>query len=483
MNHDFSLFINGDWCHSDKHHFCELINPATEQVIGRVAYASKTDLDRALAAAERSFPTWRDTPASSRVKILRQAATLLHERIDAAAPLLTCEQGKPLSESRQELARAAETLAWNAKEAEQILEYRSCSAQDCYKFVAPEPIGVVAAFTPWNYPAVVSARKVAPAIAAGCSIILKAAEEAPSSAVAIAMALADAGLPPGVLNLVFGDPPLISQHLLASPIIKKFSFTGSTAVGKQLAKLAATTLKRCTLELGGHAPVIIFEDADVDTAAKAIAAYKFKGSGQSCNAPSRIYVHEALYQPFLKQFIEIVQNIRIGNGMKEDTDMGPMANLRRIAAMERLVADAVAKGGRVVTGGKRLPQVGYFWPPTVLTEVVNDAAIMHEEPFGPIILIAPFTNFDEAIYKANRNPYGLAAYIFSNSPVIVEAAARALEVGSVGINQLSGVSPDTAVGGIKDSGYGYEGGHEGLKAFLNLKLINSDLKLFTNSEF
>lgn len=286
------------------------------------------------------------------------------------------------------------------------------------------------------------------------------------------MALADAGLPSGVMNLVFGDPPSISQYLLASPIIKKLSFTGSTAVGKQLAKLATDRLVRCTLELGGHAPVMVFADADIETTVKSIATYKFKCAGQSCNAPSRIYVHETLYKAFLKRFTEFVQNIRVGDGMDENTDMGPMANPRRIAAMERLVADAVAHGGRVVTGGTRLPRPGYFWSPTVLAEVPEDAAVMNEEPFGPIIPIAPFTHSDEAIHQVNRNPYGLAAYLFTNSSAIAEATARALEVGSVGINQLSGVPPDAPVGGIKDSGYGYEGGIHGLEAFLNLKLIS-----------
>ncbi|MEH2172267.1 NAD-dependent succinate-semialdehyde dehydrogenase [Nostoc sp.] len=472
MNQEFGLLIDGNWCNGSDRRFGELINPANEQVIGRVAYASQTDLDRALAAAKKSFLTWRDTPVRTRVKILDRAATLLYDRIDTAALLLTCEQGKPVSESRQEFIRAAETIAWNAKEAERILEYRNFPVTDYHRLIVPEPIGVVAAFTPWNYPAVVSARKIAPALAAGCTIILKAAEETPSSAVAIAMALIDAGLPPGVINLVFGDPPAISKHLLASPIIRKLSFTGSTVVGKQLAKLATDNLVRCTLELGGHAPAIVFADADVDAAAEAIAAYKFKGSGQSCNAPSRIYVHETLYEPFLKRFAELVQNIRVGDGMDENTDMGPMANPRRIAAMEHLVADAVAKGGCVATGGKRLPRPGYFFLPTVLTEVPDDAAIMNEEPFGPIIPIAPFADFDRAIHQANSNPYGLAAYVFTSSPVVAEAAARALEVGNVGINQLSGVPPNAPVGGIKDSGYGYEGGTEGLEAFLNLKLLS-----------
>ncbi|MBC1241046.1 NAD-dependent succinate-semialdehyde dehydrogenase [Nostoc sp. 2RC] len=472
MNQEFGLLIDGKWRNGSDNRFGELINPATEQVIGRVAYASQTDVDLALAAAKKSFFTWRDTPVSTRVQILNRAATLLYERIDAAAVLLTCEQGKPLTESRQELIRAAETIAWNAEQAERILESRSFPERDYRRFIVPEPIGVVAAFTPWNYPAVVSARKIAPALAAGCTIILKAAEETPSSAVAIATALIDAGLPPGVINLVFGDPPVISQHLLASPIIRKLSFTGSTAVGKQLAKLAADHLVRCTLELGGHAPVIVFADADVDAAAGAIAAYKFKGCGQSCNAPSRIYVHESLYQPFLKRFAELVQKIRVGDGMDENTDMGPMANSRRIAAMERLVADAVAKGGRIVTGGKRLGKPGYFFLPTILTEVPKDAAIMNEEPFGPVIPIVTFADFDEAIHQANSNPYGLAAYVFTSSPIVAEAAAKALEVGSVGINQLSGVPPNAPVGGVKDSGYGYEGGIEGLEAFLNLKLLS-----------
>jgi succinate-semialdehyde dehydrogenase / glutarate-semialdehyde dehydrogenase len=462
------LFIDGTWRHATGNATRVIVDPATEDPIGRVADAHRDDLDAALASAEHHAPAWRETEVSDRAAILTRAAALLADRLDTIAEALTREQGKTLAESRAEIRRAIETFAWHGAALPNVLRPRPVSS----RLISPEPIGIVCAFTPWNYPAVIAARKLAAALGAGCPVIMKGAEETPSAVAAIVQALVDAGVPRGVVQLVFGDPPAIASHLLASPIVRALTFTGSTAVGKLLARDAASTLKRCVLELGGHAPVLVFADADLNAAAEAIAAYKFECAGQSCNAPSRVYVEAAAYPALLDRLTALARRIVVGPGLDPETTMGPMANARRIAAMERLMADARSLGSRVVTGGERLPRPGYFWPPTILTDVPPDAAMMTEEPFGPLLPVLSFSTFDEAIAQANRTPYGLAAYVFTRSESTADAAARALDAGSVGINQLRGVPPDAPVGGIKDSGYGYEGGAAGIEAFVHLKLVS-----------
>jgi succinate-semialdehyde dehydrogenase / glutarate-semialdehyde dehydrogenase len=469
------LFVDGSWRGGIGGHTRDLINPATEAVIGRVACADPADLDEAIASARRSFGSWRGTAVKDRAAILLRAADALEQKVPELAAALTREQGKLIVESEAEWARTVETLRWNAKQAESLCSDRPAASADSRSYVAPEPIGIVAAFTPWNYPAVVSARKLAPALAAGCPVILKTAEEAPSSAIAIVEALSEAGLPRGVVSLVSGDPPTISRHLLASPYVRALTFTGSTVVGKELARLGSDTLKRCILELGGHSAVLVFADADLDAAAQAIAAYKFECAGQSCNAPSRIFVHASVHDRFAGRFCAIARNLRVGDGAEKGSEMGPMANPRRLSAMDRLIRDAIVKGARIVTGGRRLDRLGYFWAPTVLTQVPDDAVIMTEEPFGPIAPIVSFTTIDEAVARANANPYGLASYVFTGSPDVADVVARRLDAGSIGVNQLKGVPPDASVGGIKDSGYGYEGGVAGLEAFLNLKLVSRAL--------
>lgn len=466
------LFIDGVWREGSLGHGADIINPATEFAIGRVAHASAGDVGAAINAAERAWHQWRNVAPERRGEILRRAATLVAERCDSLAIALTMEQGKTLAESRAELARTVDTLEWHAVAALTITDLRGSNSDS--SMVTPEPIGVVGAFTPWNYPAVIIARKLGAALAAGCSVVLKAAEETPGTAASIVAALEEAGLPPGVVNLIFGDPPAISAHVLASPIIQAFSFTGSTVVGKQLAERAARSLKRCVLELGGHAPVLVFADADLDAAVQAIAAYKFECAGQSCNAPSRIYVEESLYPRFVEAFAETARSLRLGDGVDPATDIGPMANTRRLAAMQRLTDDARAHGARCVTGGKRTPRKGYFWQPTILTDVSDDAMLMSEEPFGPLVPVIPFSTFDEAITRANATSYGLAAYAFTRSGSNAERAARELAAGSVGINELTGVPPDIGIAGIKDSGYGYEGGRLGIDAFLNLKVVRGN---------
>jgi succinate-semialdehyde dehydrogenase/glutarate-semialdehyde dehydrogenase len=463
------LYIDGVWCCGTGGRFDDVYGPATETVVGQVAHAADADVDCAVGAARRASAAWRATDVTRRCEILRRAGELLAARAEAAAVALTIEQGKTLDESRAEFQRAIETFAWHAANAGAV-----CAARDTgdgSTVVRPEPLGVVAAFTPWNYPAVIIVRKLAAAPAAGCTVVLKASEETPAVATIIVAALEEAGLPPGVVNLLFGDPPGISARLLASSAVRALSFTGSTVVGKQLAARAAGTLTRCVLELGGHAPVLVFADADVSEAARAIAAYKFECAGQSCNAPSRIYVQAAVYERFVEELTSIARGIVVGDGRDPATTMGPLANARRLAAVERLTTDALAHGAHVHAGGARLGRAGWFFAPTVLTDVGDGAALLSEEPFGPIAPVWPFETLEEAVARANATPYGLAAYVFTRDPDTAREAALALETGSVGVNELRGVPPHVGIAGVKDSGYGYEGGALGIEAFLSLKVV------------
>jgi succinate-semialdehyde dehydrogenase/glutarate-semialdehyde dehydrogenase len=469
------LFIDGVWRPGGEAATAPVIDPATEAITSRVAIATAADVDAAIDAAVRGFAIWRAMSPQARADVLDAVANSLAEAgtIDAAARQLTAEQGKTLAESRAEWSRTIETFRWCASAARDAAVSRPAAARGPATMrVVPEPIGVVAAFVPWNYPAVIAARKLGAALAAGCSIILKGAEDVPSAAVCIVRALESAGLPRGVVNLVFGDPPRISTQLMASTQVRAFTFTGSTPVGKHLAAQAAPTLKRCVLELGGHSPVLICADADLDAAAHAVAAYKFECAGQSCNAPSRVYVERSVYASFVDRLIAIAQSIRVGDGRDPATQMGPLANERRLTAMKRLIANATNKGAVMRTGAaERLPRRGYFWTPTLLTDVPDDAAILHEEPFGPVLPIAPFATFDEAIARANANPFGLASYVFTSAPALAARAADALDAGSIGINALQGVPPDVGIAGVKDSGYGYEGGALGIESFVNFKVV------------
>jgi succinate-semialdehyde dehydrogenase/glutarate-semialdehyde dehydrogenase len=472
MGEPVPLFIGGRW-RPGTAGLREVVDPATETATGQVSLAGAADLDAALAAAAEARARWRATPAAERGAALVRAAQLLRARTEEVARLLTREQGKTLAESAGEIGRAVETLAWNGEEAGRIggrtLPGRAGGAQ---RALLPSPVGVVAAFTAWNFPAVLVTRKLGAALAAGCPVILKAAEEAPCTAAAIIQCLADAGIPDGVVALVFGDPPQVARHLLGSPVVRKITFTGSTRVGKELARLAADDLKRCTFELGGHAPVVLCADGDVDAAVKSTLAFKFTSAGQSCIAPSRFYVHRSCCEAFVDRFAAAARSLKVGNGLEEGVQMGPVANARRIAAMERFTRDAVARGAAVVTGGERLPRPGFFWAPTVLRDVPDDALVMTEEPFGPIAPIAAFDEFDEAIARANRLRYGFAAYVFTNSLAVAARFVDRIEAGNIGVNQMCPSLPDAPVGGLGDSGYGYEGGREGIEAFLHFKLVS-----------
>ncbi|MCK1744691.1 NAD-dependent succinate-semialdehyde dehydrogenase [Bradyrhizobium sp. 139] len=467
---NYKLFIDGAWRLGGDGDDLPLLNPATAQQFGRVAVATASDLEDALSSARASLRRWSNTPARERGALLLRAAEILKGKVEVAAAALSREQGKPLADANGEYARAIETVEWNGIHAEKV---SASFPIDQNRMIVPEAIGVVAAFTPWNYPAVLSARKVAPALAAGCPVILKAAEETPSAAVHLVEALEEAGIPPGVVSLVFGNPRMISEHLLGSPSVRVLSFTGSTPVGKQLARIAANNLQRCILELGGHSPVVVFEDTDVSRAASAISEYKFRFAGQSCNAPSRILVARSIYRDFLARLVQTVERIKIGLPDDPETGMGPMANARRLEAMERLTKDAVARGASVETGGERLHRPGFYWKPTILSNVHPESRILHEEPFGPILTVAPFDTIEEAIEEANATEYGLASYVFSDSPDLQQQMVRSLSTGAVSVNFLKGVSADAPLGGIKQSGYGYEGGVEGVRAFQNLKLVNS----------
>ena len=471
MTEERLLFIGGAWTHGAANAAAPVINPATEAPVALVAHADPIDLEAAILAAEKSFTAWKATTRRQRAALLSAAARRLAETLDEAAAALTCEQGKTLAESRAEYGRVVDTFTWHASAA--LEDDRARHAVDPATRVIEEPIGVVGAFTPWNYPAVIAARKLSAALTAGCTVVLKGSEEAPSAAVHIVRALEDAGMPAGVVNLVFGDPPAISAHILDSRYVHAFSFTGSTSVGKDLAARAARTLKRCVLELGGHSPVLVFADADLEAAVRAIAAYKFECAGQSCNAPSRIYVQDDRYEAFVERFVAVAQQLRVGDGADPTTQMGPLANARRLATLTRLTEDALSKGAELKCGGERLRRKGYFWPPTVLAHAPDTALVMSEEPFGPILSISAFSDFEDAISLANANPFGLASYAFTESLETAQRAACALQAGSIGINSLQGVPPHVAIAGIKDSGYGYEGGRLGIEAFLNLKVVRT----------
>jgi succinate-semialdehyde dehydrogenase / glutarate-semialdehyde dehydrogenase len=469
---DVSLFIDGSWRPGANGRTLDVINPATEEMIGTVARAEIADLDAALAAAQKGFAIWRAVSAFERGKILRRAATLLRERIEPIAHIMTREQGKPVKEAKVEISVAADTLDWFAEEARRAYgRVVPARAPNITNLVLKEPVGPVVAFTPWNFPINQIARKLGAALAAGCSIIVKAPEEAPGSPAEFIRALADAGVPAGVVNLVFGVPAEISAYLIPHPTIRKISFTGSTAVGKELAALAGAHMKRATMELGGHAPAIVFNDADIDVALRVLVARKFRNAGQACTAPTRFLVQRDVYQNFLARFVEAAKALKLGDGLDPATDVGPLANPRRVAALESFVADAVKKGAKLIIGGTRQGHRGYFFAPTILAHVPTNARAMNEEPFGPIALVNSFETFEEAIAEANRLAYGLASYAFTSSAATADALAQKIEAGMVAINDSHLSSPELPIGGVKDSGYGSEGGPEAMDAYLVTKLV------------
>jgi succinate-semialdehyde dehydrogenase/glutarate-semialdehyde dehydrogenase len=468
-----SLFIGGRWSTAAPGSSSEVRNPATGEVIGQVPHASAAQLDQAISAAASGFDKWSRTSADDRAIVLHRAATLVRERQDAIAHILTMEQGKPLPEARAEAGAAAAALEWSAEEGKRlnfrVLPQRAGSKRFT---IRKEPIGATAAFSPWNFPVSLAARKVATALGAGCSMIIKPAEETPGSFLGVARSLAEAGLPDGVLNVVYGRPADVSHHLIASPVVRKIAFTGSTRVGKGLAALAGAHAKPLVMELGGHAPVLVFEDADIELAVRLSVASKFRNAGQVCVAPTRFFIHERIHESFVDLFCRAVRSIQVGGGLEPDTTMGPLANARRVDAMERLIADSLSRGAACRAGGERIARDGYFFQPTVLTDVPDGARIMTEEPFGPVAVLNRFTSFDEAVSRANGTPFALAAYAFSRSPETTAAVAGALDAGMIGINGFTIAFADSPAGGRRDSGYGSEGGREGFEAYLINKCIN-----------
>ena len=473
MYKDVLLHVGGKWRAATGGRTIDVINPATEEVIGKLAHASKEDLDEALDHAAKGFAVWRKMSAYERSKLLRKAAGILRERAEDIARLLTMEQGKPLAESRAEIAGSADVIEWFAEEGRRAYG-RVIPARNpgVYQLSLREPVGVVAGFTPWNFPMSQAVRKISAALAAGCSFILKGPEETPAACAELVRVYVDAGIPEGVVQLVFGVPAEISEYLIPHPVVRKISFTGSTAVGKHLASLAGLHMKRVTMELGGHAPALVFNDADLDAAVNVLAANKFRNAGQVCIAPTRFLVQEGVYEPFVRKFVAKAEALKLGDGLADGTTMGPLANDRRVAAMEALVADAVGKGAKLRTGGQRAGNKGYFFQPTVLTDIPANARVLNEEPFGPLALMLPFSTFDEAVAEANRLEYGLAAYAFTSSNTTATAVGAAIESGMVGINHHGLALTETPFGGIKDSGYGSEGGAEGLEPYLVTKFVS-----------
>jgi len=466
------LFIDGAWRDSADGATIAVTDPATDETLGHVARATTADLDLALAAADKGFRIWRDTSAFDRSKLMRRAADLLRERKDTIAWLMTREQGKPLAQAGMEIMLAADIIDWFAEEARrtygQIIPARLGNVS---QLVTKVPVGPVAAFTPWNFPINQVVRKLSAAVATGCSIIVKAPEETPASPSELIRAFVDAGIPDGVVNLVYGVPAEISEYLIAHPVIQKISFTGSTPVGKHLASLAGRHMKRATMELGGHAPVLIFDDADVTKAIEVMAATKYRNAGQVCVSPTRFLVQDGVADQFVEGFVNAARAVKVGNGLDADTQMGPLANERRIPAIEAMIGDAVDLGADLLTGGRRIGNVGNFFEPTVVSNVPVSAKMMNDEPFGPVAIVNRFGTFEEAVAEANRLPFGLASYAFTGSASTAQALGRKVNAGMLTINHNGLSLPEVPFGGIKDSGYGTEGGSEAVGAYLESRFV------------
>jgi succinate-semialdehyde dehydrogenase/glutarate-semialdehyde dehydrogenase len=475
---DYGLFIDGRWRAAASGGVREVIDPSSENVVGVIPMAQQEDLDAALGAAQRAFRTWSKVSPWERGAILRRAAEGIRANTDKIAVLMSSETGKTLAEARGEVGAAAEQFEWYAEEAKRIygqtIEARETEVRMQVRY---EPVGVVAAFTAWNFPALLPSRKISAALAAGCAVIIKPASEAAGSCMALVQACHDAGLPAGALNLVTGDSGFISEYLLRSPIVRKASLTGSTAVGKKLLQLAAEGIKKVSMELGGHAPVLVFADADLDQAINMCASFKFRNCGQVCASPTRFYVHESIYRDFCDGFASAARKLKVGPGLDAGSQMGPLANRRGFDHATFLVDDALRSGAGLLAGGGRPPGMdkGYFFMPTVLENVPQHAKIMQLEPFAPIAPIASFASFEQAIELANSTPYGLAGFVFSRSLKTATMASEALEVGMLGVNEISIASAEMPFGGVKESGMGREGGALGIKDYLEPKFIKTRL--------
>ena len=472
MYEDLALYINGEFIKGGDRREQDIINPANMQVLGKLPHATRADLDLALSSAEKAFASWRKSSPMERSKILRRVAELARERADSIGRNITLDMGKPLAEAVGEVIACSEHAEWHAEECRRIygrvIQPRQPNVR---QLVVRDPVGVCAAFTPWNFPFNQAIRKMAAALGAGCTLILKGPEDCPSAVVALARLFHDAGLPPGCLNIVWGVPSEVSEYLISSPIVRKISFTGSVPVGKQLAALAGAHMKRVTMELGGHSPVLVFEDADIDKAAEMLARFKTRNAGQVCVSPSRFFIHEKIYDRFAAKFIDVISNIKVGDGLEKGTQMGPLAHERRIASMELFLEDAVARGGKIVTGGTRPMTGGHYFSPTVVTDLPDDAKLMRDETFGPIAPLTRFADVEEVIRRANSVPYGLSSYVFTNSLKTATLVSNNLEAGMVNINHFGSGNAELPFGGIKESGIGSEGGSETFDGYLVTKFI------------
>lgn len=466
---DVGLYIGGSW--RTTAHDLPVVNPANEQIIGRLARAGRQDLDDAVEAASKGFEVWSQTAPKDRAEILRAAAALMRERQAEIGHDITLELGKPYPQAKLEVIRGCEFFEWDAGEAVRTYGRVIPSASGINHIVHQQPIGPVAAFSPWNFPMSQPARKVAGAVAAGCSVILKPAEETPAGAMHIVRAFHDAGLPPGVLNLVCGVPSEISEHLIPNEAIRLVAFTGSTAVGRHLTGLASDHMTPVLMELGGHAPVIVCEDIDVKAAAVTSAVRKMRNAGQVCTSPTRFFVHDSIYREFLGAFTERAAATVVGDPMDPGVEMGPLANDRRLAAMTDFVEDARDKGG------SRIGTTGHFFEPTVLADVPDDARVMQVEPFGPLAIVNRVGSLDKAIECANSVPFGLAAYGFTNRADYIDRMVERVETGNLSINTLEASVPETPFGGVKSSGYGREGGVEGLHNYMVVKNVSHSISI------
>jgi len=468
MYSNMGNFINGSWSNNSKETI-DVINPFNEEVLGQIPVSTEKDLDAALEAASKSMQSWKETSPWDRSKIIKQIANLIRERADEIAKTMTLETGKPLVEAKGETMASADQFEWYSEETKriygQIIQPRT---QDVRLQVRYEPVGVVAAFSAWNFPILLPARKVAASIAAGCSIILKPASETPGTCMHMIQACKDAGVPNGVVNFVTGKSSFISKYLIASPIIKKVSLTGSVEVGKEILKLAADGIKKVSMELGGHAPVLVLNDADVSTAAITSSNTKFRNAGQVCISPTRFIVQDKIYDQYCDEFVKNTKKLKLGNGLEEGVNIGPMANLRGLEHVDQLVQDATTKGANLLTGGKRSKDFnkGYFYEPTVMNDVPDNADIMQVEPFGPVAPIVKFHDLEEGFAKANNTNFGLAGYVFTTSLKNAHLASEKLEVGMVGVNDMLLASAEIPFGGIKESGFGREGGSLGILDYL-----------------
>jgi succinate-semialdehyde dehydrogenase/glutarate-semialdehyde dehydrogenase len=469
---EIQQFIGGKWGAGTGDSFCQVFNPAEGKVIAKYAAAGKADLDRALSAATEGLALWRNYVPAKRTDILLRGAQLLRERAEEIAPLVTMEEGQPPADARAFIARGAEIIEWDANEGRRLYGRIIPTQPGLRQMVVREPVGVVAAFTPWNAPIFTPCRKIGSVLAAGCSLIIKAAEETPASTMALVRVFEDAGVPPGVINLVYGNPALISEYLISAPAVRLITFTGSVPVGKHLAQLAAARMKPSIMELGGHAPVIICEDADIAAAAQRSCAAKFRNAAQACIAPSRFFIHESVFGQFVEAFIAEVRKVKMGNGFEAGVTMGPLANVRRLDTLQSLVDDALGRGATMAYRGSAIAGEGYFFPPTVLTDVPADARLLLEEPFGPVVTLTPYSDIDKVIAVANALPFGLAGYFFTRSAALADKISSSLECGTIGINHFTVSTHGVPFGGVKESGHGREGGLEGVAGYTIEKSIS-----------